>query len=725
MDYAEDAQPNESVRGRPKRLLPFVKNTSRSRGQGKGQGSNTTQKGGRGQATNRGPSHGTSFASGISRAGLSHNSAAMSGTGYHHLPPKPHPERMSKSGNPGATSSATLIATSSNTVSDSAMAQPRHRKFRPKMQDCARAGNSSVLNNDIVKQSLNSRPDSNTDTLLDADPPAKRRRLEEASATTPDSALVSTSTAVINAVKTEEPTTSSLDSSLGQATSGTKFITYDKYPKCRFDCGRPPDEVRNNRRSIKGSEVSALRKQGLVVDAVFIRDDGIAIDWSLPAERQPKQPTPSAATLIPQPGSRSNTPQAASVLTPSSQNSRLNKPLPPPHLNPTASASRSPHTERPAAPITAEVAYREIAIPPRCLPLRGETRSLEIWVVEQMHLLEAELGPVLVLQPELIGIGEYLTGQPVATGVKPCARLRYKQPTRIIPLSEQVQRDTIQTAGEDSTSSLRSTDQPTQPSDPITSLAGPMDASPPIAYLPRSPSPALYDDNALLIKAEKDELALDPPSPCSTPRPMLSEAAHPLPNLDTAHRTQTHPSENSSDRRIDSSNEIPPCPEPSSTAVTTDLEEIQRLRQDLETSRLEAERKHRDLEQRILELSRKHLDVGALKHETPSTIALEANTDSQARVADESKSRVLVLRRGKHDKTRRLLAPSQSLALHVSWLGVMQLVDHNTRQIVATGFEESAPDSISVEDACLLSESSVALALAGDSSQLGIATLGE
>lgn len=47
------------------------------------------------------------------------------------------------------------------------------------------------------------------------------------------------------------------------------------------------------------------------------------------------------------------------------------------------------------------------------------------------------------------------------------------------------------------------------------------------------------------------------------------------------------------------------------------------------------------------------------------------------------------------------------------------------RQIVASGFEEGAPDSISVEDACMLSQSSVALALTGSGSQLGIATLGK
>lgn len=53
----------------------------------------------------------------------------------------------------------------------------------------------------------------------------------------------------------------------------------------------------------------------------------------------------------------------------------------------------------------------------------------------------------------------------------------------------------------------------------------------------------------------------------------------------------------------------------------------------------------------------------------------------------------------------------------------MRLVGRFTRQIVAAGFEEGAPDSISIEDACILSSSSVALALAGSESQLGIATL--
>ncbi|KAG9128171.1 hypothetical protein FRC07_004000 [Ceratobasidium sp. 392] len=726
MNHTEDAQPNESVHGRPKRLLPFVKDTSRSQGQGKGRGGGKVRKGGRGQDEGPGLSHGA-FIPGLSRAGPALGSASTPGSSRHPLPPKP--QWMSKSERLGATGSATLTSAPGNVLtSGRTVDQPRRRKFHPKMKDRPRPDESSAPNRDTLEHASSSHLDFNANTPSHViDPPAKRRRLDDTHVTT--TGPISASTPTVGRVKLEEPTEPSLDSSSGQATNGTKFITYDKYPQCRFSCGRPPDEVRNNRKSIKGVQVLALQKQGFVVDAVFIRDDGIAIDWSLPNVSEVDQPTSSAAMPVSQLESRSDALQTAPnpALSLQYDTSRLSNPLPP-QLDSITTSARSPSVQCPTTPIIIENAYREVAIPPRCLPLRGDTRSLEIWVVEQMHLLDAELGPGLDLQLELLGIGEYLTGQPVPTNITPCVRMRYARPMPLVPPLEESQDSTIQTASINTDSTIRDANRsPTA----TTSSTHAINAIPPIAYLPRSPSPAPCDNDAPTVKVEKDELALDPPSPCLTPHLALpdvpsteAERANLPPNPSFAHSmsTQTPSNEDTPNAHTLSSDDEPQ--QSGAASATANMEVIQQLRRDLEASRLEAERKHRDLEQRILELSCEQLE-GGMPKETLSSVFSRTNADSQVRIVDESKPNLLVLRRGKHDKTRRLLAPSQSTALHVSWLGVMQLVDHNTRQIVATGFEEGAPDSISVEDACLLSESSAALALAGDGCQLGITSLGE
>ncbi|KAG8748496.1 hypothetical protein FRC10_003629 [Ceratobasidium sp. 414] len=719
MHHAEDAQPSESVYGRPKRVLPFVKNTSRGRGQGRGRGNGINPGGGRGQAAGRGLSRGTTLAPGISRAGLAQPSATPSSSDCP-LSSEPQPAWVSKSESTGTTSAIATAAPSGAPATDRLATQPRRRKFRPKMRDRPQADKSSASGTGALKHPLNEQLDSNANTLLyAADPPAKRRRVDEALVT----ASNSTPAPGINTVKLEEPGESLPNPSLDQVTTGTKFIGYDKYPKCHFGCGRSAKEVLNNRRSVKGQGVRDLQKQGLVVGAVFIRDDGIAIDWSLPPGSRVNEPIPSAETPVPQPGISHVGPSLAL----SSQHHGTPPPSsesPPPHPDPPATSAHAPPAHRPTTPTPTEIACREVLIPPRCLPLRGDTQKLEIWVVEQMQLLEAEIGPALVLQPELLGIGEYLTGQCVPSNVTPRVRLRYERPTRIV---SEGQPDTVQTTSRDVASISRNPDQPQASTTNPTSPNHPMHAGPPIAHLPQSPSPGPRDHNTPTIKAEHDELAFDPPSPCPIPHPVLpdassAEVARSPPSLSLDHSARACLSGSPLDGRGTLLGSESPCPEPI-PASAAEMEEIQQLRRDLEASRLEAERKHRSLEQRILELSRKHLEAGVLQAETPAIVP-KANMDSPVRIVDESKSKLLVLRRGKHDKTRRLFAPSQFMMLHVSWLGVLQLMDQNTRQIVATGFEEGAPDAESVEDACLLSESSVALAFAGNGCQLGVATLG-
>ncbi|KAG8679277.1 hypothetical protein FRC08_017084 [Ceratobasidium sp. 394] len=322
-------------------------------------------------------------------------------------------------------------------VPDRLATQPQRRKFRPIMRDRPQADKSSAPSAGAPKHPLNEQLDPGANTLLyTADPPAKRQRVDETPTTTSTSM---SSASEINTVKLEESTEPLLVPSRNQATSGTKFITYDKYPKCLFSCGRPAKQVLNNRKSVKGEEVQALRKQGFVVGAVFIRDDGIAIDWSLPPGSKVNGPIPSAETPVPQPG----TPVDPSLALPSRRSSTppLSRESVPPHLDPPNTSAHAPPDQHPATLRSTEVAYREIIIPPRCIPLRGDTRKLEIWVVEQMHLLEAELGPGLDLQPELLGIGEYLTGQRVPDGVTSRVRIRYERPTRIVLDG---QRDTAQ-----------------------------------------------------------------------------------------------------------------------------------------------------------------------------------------------------------------------------------------------------------------------------------------
>lgn len=148
----------------------------------------------------------------------------------------------------------------------------------------------------------------------------------------------------------------------------------------------------------------------------------------------------------------------------------------------------------------------------------------------------------------------------------------------------------------------------------------------------------------------------------------------PLPDLNNSN--QTYPSEKTLGKRPASISIEPPTESPSGPSAE-ELERIRRLRADLEKSRLEAEQRHRDLERQIRELSNKTSDADSSGVNADLHNIFSVNEG--ARIVDDSKSKLLVLRRGKYDKTRRLLSASDSTVLHVSWLGVMQMVNKDSR----------------------------------------------
>lgn len=466
MGHGEDEQPNESVRGRPKRVMPFVTNTSRGRGRGGSRGNHSSVEQGRGRG--RGFSQVVSIVPGSSRSGHlqaysgsplssthssitylqptpisgSHTSGVL--TPGHVLPQKP----QSTLEIDGSTKSSLdhLHAHVEAPISNSeSLKRPRPRKrgWRPGTRGRFRKDAASQHDGAPAWEAHSSeqiRPDDGPSHTANELPPTKRPRLD--GYPEPNRASVSMNTA-LTPVKSEAVDEPSVGSTQEQASSGTVLISYDKYPKCRFNCGRPPEEVRNNRKSVKGQEVAALLKKGLKVNNVFIRDDGIAIDWSLPTGPQTNAPAPPT---IPSPR-----PAELDLLVPlsalisASYHDYNSTPPPsqkklPSHLDPLATPAYNLPTQRPDTPTLTEIAYREIQIPTRHLPRRGDTRKLEIWVVEQMRLLEAELGSVLVPPPELIGVGECIRGQTLPDGIVPCVRIHYKRPVRALVSSQQVAR---------------------------------------------------------------------------------------------------------------------------------------------------------------------------------------------------------------------------------------------------------------------------------------------
>lgn len=460
MGHNEDEQPNESVLGRPKRVMPFVTNTSRGRGRGGGRGNHAFTERGRGRG--RGFNHAVSIVPGSSRGGHFQALSGAPSSSGHSAFPHQHPippcasgiqvsdaqisgDRLSQK--PPVTPMVDLstkepsdqpIAFAEDptpTPSSSKRPRPRKRGFRPgrgKFQKGAVPQRPDTLDSSAweARSDNQSQPGDNPSHDANEPPPAKRPRLDEDPSSSHVSPAENTPLTGVKSEDVDEPPTSSLQE---QATSGSKFISYDRYPMCRFNCGRPPAEVRNNRKSAKGQEVLDLLKQGLKVDAAFIRDDGIAIDWSLPTETKAKisvPPTAPPPTLVePELNVSLATPIPVSSHGTNPPSQPLQKTLPS-HVDPLATPAYNPTSQSPDTPTLAETTYRQVQIPSRHLPRRGDTRKLEIWVLEQMRLLEAELGSVLIPPPELIGVGEYIRGQALPNGVAPCVRIHYKRPIR-------------------------------------------------------------------------------------------------------------------------------------------------------------------------------------------------------------------------------------------------------------------------------------------------------
>ncbi|CAE6434318.1 unnamed protein product [Rhizoctonia solani] len=765
MEHKEDEQPNESVYGRRKRILPFVKNTSRIQGQTHHQfapilvpaSSSESTRGsrynhgrgrGRGQRKNRGRGGGPPPAPELPQFREVQPWVQLDDLREHNpqpTPPEPSPPPQPSLGMQAGPSSShprpeipKFVVTRQkpdewapgpNTLGPQPPILPfqnskkPRKRFRPgnngkqKHNDQPKTAsiNALIAGPSVGRQALQEPGD-----LLcnnDSCPPAKRPRIEEEEGS-PSRAPSSMVTQVKSEIE-DDPAIKLLQE---KSTTGTKFISYNNHPRCRFNCGERPSQVRKHRKALKRREIQALCDQGKEVLAAFIRDDGIAIDWVVPTKGEVDCPSPNSTSSF----VILNTPE------PNPPPEEADSPAPPPnrplpsHLNPlVVSASRS-DGRRSSTPTTTEIAYREVPIPSRHLPRDGNTRKLEIWALEQMRLLEAELGSVILPPPELVGVGEYITRQKLPEGVCPHIKLRYKRTVRVQPPAE----PSTDSGELDPTAWLLSTLSGIQ--DETFSLAELMAESPvtlpeysstthpPSVNLPEPTLPLTAHLEAACspiapsspppVKDEVDELADDPPSLPGSPSLAFAtdEDNAPIPTIQLLSGNDAGPqivtAEGTS--RV------------TSEARNTNLDDLQRLRRDLELSKLEAERRHKELEQRILELSQKH-------SETPVPGLNVEQLPAFIRIADEGKSNILPLRRGKHDKTRRLLAASDSTLLHVSWLGVMQLVNKGSRRIVATGFGSDAPISISVEDACPLSPSSTALALSGNESQLAIATLGQ
>ncbi|KAG8732158.1 hypothetical protein FRC11_000356 [Ceratobasidium sp. 423] len=789
MEHNEDEQPNESVYGRRKRILPFVRDTSRIQGQKKHQfapilvpvpaPSESTR--GRGYGRGRGRDRGRGRGQGKYRGGggvslhpptpelpqlREVNPWSQLDDLREHTPqpttPEPStPPQTNFDAHPGPSSGRQLPGRAEFKVTRQKLdewapgpsvlgPQPPIRPFQNSQRPRKRfrpgkngKGKSNGQHNTVGTNTFSAErpidrqaPQETAVSLRDDDdcPPAKRPRVKEEDAS--PSRVSLSAIAQGKLVKFEIEDDAVIDLLREKPTSGTKFVSYDDHPLCRFNCGEHPSQVRKHRKVLKAQEVQVLRDQGREVLAAFIRDDGIAIDWVVPTKSDTGASTSrSMSSIVILEDLEPNPPlpsEDASIPTPPPPN----RPLPS-HLNPLVVSADKSGSRRSSTPTTTEVAYREVSIPPRHLPRDGNTRKLEIWALEQMRLLEAELGPVILPPPELVGIGEYITGQKLPEGVHPHIKIRYKRTVRVHQSSVEPNtrsEETFSLAELMGESPTVSAEHPS-PSSPPAPLPAPLPpsasvrvpSSPPAPLPPIDPAePTMplithletaYSSSApsspLPIKNEVDELADNPPSLPASPklaRPIGENIHTPIPDIEPL-------SENVTIEPQVVPNEEHPQSIPNDSGGG--LDELQRLRRDLELSKLEAERKHRELEQRILELSQKRSET-----HTPTPIP---NTEqpSTIRIADEGKSNILPLRRGKYDKTRRLLAASDSTILHVSWLGVMQLVDRDSRRIVATGFGSDAPSNISVEDACSLSPSSTALALSGGESQLAMVTLGE
>ncbi|KAH7344587.1 hypothetical protein B0J17DRAFT_635981 [Rhizoctonia solani] len=750
MEHKEDEQPNESVHSRRKRILPFVRDTSRLQAQKKHQfapilvpvppGESTRGRGGdrgrgRGQGKHQGRGRGVPPPVPRLPPFREVNPWGQLDDLRERTPqpitPEPStPPRSSIYVQPGPSSSHPPPdgpqsevthqeydewAPGPSTLDPQPPIHPFQASKRPRKRFRPGKSGQSKYNNQhrtIDTNTLAVGPSmeqqvpqemANTPRSDDSCPPTKRPRVKE------EISLCRASPSPVAqeiAVKSEVEEDTAIDLLREVPTSGTKFVSYDNHPVCRFNHGEPLSQVRKHRKVLKGQEIRILRDQGKEVLSAFIRDDGIAIDWIIPTKGEVETSTPKSISpvIIPDdPEPDVPPPQnVADRSVPPAPNQSL-----PSHLNPLVVSANEPDGRySPIPSTTTEIAYREVPIPPRHLPRDGNTRKLEIWALEQMRLLEAELGSVILPPPELIGIGEYVTGQRLPEGVHPHIKIRYKRTIRVYPPSVELSTNsekafTLAELMAESPATLSECPS-TDPLPTICSLEPilPLITHPETMCSPSAPS------SPLPIKNEVDELADNPPSLSDSP--ILS---HPTTQtIDVSIPTLTED--------IGEPRSVVETPQTTFNNPERDLDELQRLRRDLELSKMEAERKHKELEQRILELARNRSEV----HTPRPTVGPPVTT---VRIADEGKPNILPLRRGKYDKTRRLLAASDSTILHVSWLGVMQLVNRDSRRIVATGFGSNAPSSISIEDACSLSPSSTALALSGNESQLAIVTLGE
>ncbi|KAF8741923.1 hypothetical protein RHS02_03666, partial [Rhizoctonia solani] len=736
MQHGEDEQPNEAVRGRHKRILPFVRDTSRIQGQkkhqlpsvfpisgessrGHGRGHGRGRGLGRGQGKRRGRGGGLShpppelsryreansrpgpdefrqhnnepITSELSAPSASFGALASSSSGHSLLDRSLSKEMQRLTRDPSSGPHITVTQSSTRTFQTSA--RPRKR-FRPRKNEEYKR---TEINTGPAEFSIEQQPSRQTNnSSYDSidHPTAKRPRIKEEAVSSSSSHVHLVNQQVV--VKPEMEEEAAIELLKGQPTSGSKFISYDNHSMCRFDCGEPPSQVRKHRKALKQQEIRALQDQGMNVLASFIRDDGIAIDWCVPMKNKHSTLAPnriSPIVIFNDPKFKTSRPsgKASSPTPPPPQNQPL-----PSHLNPIIVSTDRPSSERSSSPVGTEITCKEVPIPQRHLPRSGSTRNLEIWAFEQMRLLEAELGSVVLPPPELVGIGEYLAGQEPREGARPYIRIRYKRVVRVQP----------QTG---STANLVTPPEYLSP----TTLSSIDSTGPELPFITYIESSYSSPPSMLLHKDEIDELADNPPSPIAPPspgQPIIKDTSTSMVNFGTLNA-------NASDEPQAAINGK--SPQTTLTGHGEELDELQRLRRDLELSKLEAERKHKELEERILELSRKRPETHTPR---PSE---QPQPPTIVRIANEEQSSILPLRRGKYDKTRRLLAVSSSAILHVSWLGVMQLVNKGSRQIAATGFGSNPPSSISIEDACSLSPFSTALALSGHESQLAVATLGE
>ncbi|CAE6423989.1 unnamed protein product [Rhizoctonia solani] len=676
MQHKEDEQPNEAVHGRRKRILPFVRNTSRipeqkkhqsssliapspgesSRGRGYGRG----QDRGRGQGKHRGRGRGGGY---LTRPPLelprhiegdsSSQRNEFWGNGPQYALPEPPTLSGSSFGTqPGPSSGHSSSEkplfekaenpagkwTSYPKIPGSQQAARQHqnserprKRFRPRKNASHRHNNHHNRNDgdslpaeaSTEKQSLQKSTDFVQGDC--GDPPAKRPRIKEEAAS-PSRDFVSLGNQE-TAVKSEIEDESPIRLLQEEPTSGSKFISYDSHPMCRFECGRPSNQVRKHRRTLKQQEVQALRDQGMNILAAFVRDDGIAIDWSLPMNKNGisgSKPTVTFNDLE----SNSFSPSGGPI---SLRLSAQNMPLTP-NVNPPVITMDEPENGV-SSTSTTKIAYREVPIPPQHLPQNGNTGKLETWSLEQMRLLESELGLVVLSPPEFVGIGEYLTGQRLPEGVCPYVKIRYKRSERARPHVEPG-------ANPDGTCSFAELieDPPVPSHGNLHSVpSSPIDPNepklPPIAHMQASHSSPL--GSQVLEKDEVDELADHPPSPLVRPSPTHTSTDNSYafgPNVEALGENELSELHAATDEEF---LHIVP------TAPSEELDELQRLRRDLELSRMEAERKHKELEGRILELSRKRPES-----HTPRP-GQEQQPTTAIRIVDEEKSNIIPLRRGK------------------------------------------------------------------------------